>query len=78
MYGMHKTTVYLTDDLKRAVERKAEAERLSEAEVVRRAVGSYAGLVAPRPRLPLFDDPGDPFSAADYVEEALHEGFGQS
>ena len=35
MYGMKRTTIYLPDDLKEALERTAAAEGRSEAEVVR-------------------------------------------
>jgi Arc/MetJ-type ribon-helix-helix transcriptional regulator len=40
MYGMKRTTVYLPDDLKAALERTAAAEGKSEAEVVRAALSA--------------------------------------
>jgi plasmid stability protein len=38
MYGMNKTTVYLPDELKRAVETEAGRRGTSEAEVIRDAI----------------------------------------
>jgi plasmid stability protein len=52
---MHKTAVYLPDDLKRELERVAAAHGCSEAEVIREAIRTLAGAaVSRRPRLPLF------------------------
>ena len=59
MYGMFKTTLYLPDDLKRALERTARARGCSEAVVVREALRQFTTLnKAPRPKLPLFTLPG--------------------
>jgi hypothetical protein len=78
MYGMFKTTLYIPEDLKRALERRAVEEGLSEAALVRRALQNELGdSPAPRPRVPLFDiDLGDP-DLAERVDELL-EGFGES
>jgi Ribbon-helix-helix protein, copG family len=61
MYGnmprMLKTTVYLTDDLKRRVERVAEDKSCSEAEIIRAALEEYTQHERPRPRFPLFSAP---------------------
>jgi predicted transcriptional regulator len=66
----HKTTVYLPDDLKAAVERDARRLGLSEAEVIRRAI---AGAVQrPRPRVGIIE--GEPI--AERVDELL-SGFGE-
>jgi hypothetical protein len=76
MYGMRKTTIYLPDDLKRALERAARNEGTSEASFVRQVLErAVAEARPPRPRLPLFfsDDP----TLAEQVDEAL-TGFGQS
>ncbi len=78
MYGMKKTTVYLPDDLKAALERVAAAEGRSEAELIRAAVHEkVVALRPPRPQVPLwpsgFGDPG----IAEKVD-ALLEGFGDS
>ncbi len=72
---MKKTTVYLPDELKAALERAAARGR-SEAELVREAVRELTQrLEPPRPRLPLFSS-GDP-TLAERVDEELREGFGE-
>lgn len=76
MYGMRRTTLYLPDDLKAALERTAAARGTTEAEVVRRALAAATADEAhPRPRLPLFDS-GDP-TLAERVDEELAAGFGE-
>lgn len=70
MYGMQKTTVYLPDDLKVAVERTARRRGCSEAEVIRQAIA--AGVDAPRPQAGFLDD--EPFAAR---ADELLEGFGE-
>ncbi len=76
MYGMKRTTLYLPDELKAALERTAVAEGRSEAEVVRSAVASATAVhTFPSPRLPLFDS-GDP-TLAERVDEELACGFGE-
>jgi plasmid stability protein len=76
MYGMRRTTIYLPDELKAALERTATAEGRSEAEVVRSALASAtSGHEYPPPRLPLFDS-GDP-TLAERVDEVLAGGFGE-
>ncbi len=73
---MKRTTIYLPDELKAALERTAAAEGKSEAEIVRLAVASAtAEHISPRPRLPLFKT-GDP-TLAERVDEELVEGFGE-
>ena len=74
IYGMEKTTVYLTDDQKRALARAAKTSGRSEAELIREGVE----LVTARHRLgeldlPLFAN-GQP-DLAERVDEAL-DGFG--
>ena len=72
---MTKTTIYLPDDLKRAVTQLASAEGTSEAEVIREAIADRVRRAArPRPRGGLFAS-GDPNLAAN-AEEAL-AGFGE-
>lgn len=65
-----KTTVYLPDELKRALERQAERLGQSEAEFIRRAIA--AAVQRPEPRAALFA--AEPF--AEQAEELL-EGFGE-
>lgn len=74
MYGMRKTTVYLPDDLKARVERAADEEGITEAQVIRTALDEYTARRRPRPR-PLFDSGvGD---LAERVDELLAQGFGR-
>lgn len=69
-----KTTVYLPDELKRALKRLARQRRCSEAELLREAVARLAREAdAPVPRLPLFRSTGP--SIAEDVDRAL-ESFG--
>jgi len=70
MYGMTcKTTLYLPDDLKEAVEREARRRGCSEAQVIRDAISQ--SVERPRPRSGLID--GEPF--AERADELL-VGFG--
>ena len=72
---MKKTTVYLPDELKAALERTAAAQGRSEAELIREAVRSLTQAMAPpRPKLPLFSG-GDPTLAERFDEEL--RGFGE-
>ena len=64
-----KTTIYLPDDLKRAIEREARRQDVSEAEVIRRAVA--AAVSRPRPTPGVIDGP----PIAGRAEELL-AGFG--
>lgn len=77
MYGMVKTTLYLPEEFKQALERIAAEERISEAEVVRRALRREMGdLSPPEPRVPLVGrELSDP-TLAERVDELL-EGFGE-
>jgi len=72
---MRKTTVYLPEDLKLRVERAAEDNGLSEAEVIRAAVDEYTRThLRPRPRFPLFSL-GEVDAITDW-DEAMR-GFGE-
>lgn len=76
MYGMKKTTVYLPDELKAALEARARAEQCNEAELIREAVAErIARGPVPRPRLPLCEAGLGDAHAAERVD-ALLEGFG--
>lgn len=66
----HKTTVYLPDDLKEAIEREARLRNCSEAQVIRDAIS--AAVSRPRPTAGLID--ATPF--ADRVDGLL-AGFGE-
>jgi len=75
MYGMHKTTLYLPEDLKRAIEETAASRGQSVAEVIREALRELVKRSAPpRPHVPLFKSglPG----VAERIDEAL-KGFGE-
>ena len=76
---MHKTTVYLPQDLKAAIERLALDQDRSEAEVIREALRkAVRESQKPRPRVPLTGRGlGDP-TAALRVDELLRQGFGRS
>lgn len=75
MYGMKRTTVYLPDELKAALERTAAAQGRSEAEIVRSAlVAATEEHAYPPPNVPLFES-GDS-SLAERVDEELAAGFG--
>ncbi|MFZ5475437.1 MAG: CopG family transcriptional regulator [Myxococcota bacterium] len=73
---MHKTTVYLPDELKVALARAARERGRSEADLIREAIAALTrGPDAPAPRLPLFRASGPPI--AEDVDTALAEGFGR-
>jgi hypothetical protein len=73
---MEKTTVYLPDDLKRALRRAARSTGRSEADLIREGIGLVAGtLRVAEPRLPLFES-GQP-DLAERVDELLSGGFGE-
>ncbi|HUP66005.1 MAG TPA: CopG family transcriptional regulator [Thermoanaerobaculia bacterium] len=77
MYGMRKTTIYLPDELKSDVERIAEAENRTEADVIRDAIAVAVSARRPEPpRIPLFDGELSDPTIAERVEELL-EGFGR-
>jgi len=73
---MEKTTVYLPDELKRALERAAQIEKRSEADLIREGISHVtARHQVAEPTLPLFSSgTGD---LASRVDELL-EGFGES
>jgi hypothetical protein len=65
-----KTTIYLPEDLKVAIERESRRRGTSEAEVIRQALAH--GLRRPRPRPGLID--GEPIAAR---AGELLAGFGE-
>lgn len=60
-----KTTIYLPEELKRAVEREAAARGVSEAELIRAAIADH--VERPAPRVGLFT--AEPM--AERVDELL-------
>jgi Ribbon-helix-helix protein, copG family len=73
VYGMEKTTVYLSTDQKRALERAARDSGRSEAELIREGIDTVTRRVA-EPMVPLFES-GIP-DLAERVDEEL-AGFGE-
>lgn len=75
VYGMEKTTVYLTTAQRRALARTAKATGRSEAELIRQGVDEVtAGHRVAEPTIPLFDSGGQ--DLARRVDELL-DGFGE-
>lgn len=75
VYGVKKTTVYLPDELKAALERSARASGRSEAALIREAIEDMTRKQASAgPTLPLFSS-GKP-GLAENVDRGL-VGFGE-
>lgn len=70
---MNKTTVYLPDDLKRAVTATARRRAISEAELIRQAIADAVGSEEPPRRTALFSS--DVLLADDL--DAHLAGFGE-
>jgi len=72
IYGMHshKTTIYLPEELKKALTQEAKRQGCSEAEVIRKAVAAV--VHRPAPTAGIFD--AEPF--AEEADEHL-AGFGE-
>ena len=68
---MHKTTVYLPEEVKQGVVREARLRSCSEAEVIRQAIADAVSRPAPRAGI----IPGDS-AWAERVDELMH-GFGE-
>ncbi len=76
MGDMEKTTVYLPEDLKRALRRASRSTGRSEADLIREGIGLVTGThQIAEPRLPLFES-GLP-DLAERADELL-AGFGES
>ena len=74
IYGMHRTTIYLPDELKARLADEAGRRGVTEAQVIREALG--AALGRPRPRGGLFDS-GDPAWAGGDERLLAETGFGE-
>ncbi|MBI3376407.1 MAG: ribbon-helix-helix protein, CopG family [Betaproteobacteria bacterium] len=73
---MQKTTVYVPDELKRALAQTAVSRGCSEAELIREALRAVTEHAAPpRPRVPLFKSRKP--RLAEHVDDAL-AGFGEA
>ena len=70
---MNKTTVYLPDDLKRAVSAASRRREISEAEVIRQAIAAAVVDEVPPPRRAVFSS--DLLMAEDV--DAHLAGFGE-
>jgi hypothetical protein len=68
-----KTTLYLPDDLKRAIEAEAARREVSEAEVIRAAIRANVPAQRPRPRGGIISLD---LQMAEHVDEYL-VGFGE-
>jgi predicted transcriptional regulator len=74
---MVKTTLYLPEELKQALERAAAERDISEASLIREALAEKVGdLERPRPKAPLFPEGLGEARAAERVDELL-AGFGR-
>ena len=71
---MVKTTVYLPDEVKAALDREAARTNTSEAELIRTAVIRLLGL-GNRPRPSFGRYQGEPLTVEE-MDEALADGFG--
>ena len=75
IYVVKRTTVYLPEDLKARLERRAHLQGVTEAEVIRTALAKELAESDRPPVVPLFAVGwGDP-TLAERVDEAL-AGFG--
>lgn len=76
VYGMQKTTIYLPDDLKLALEQTATNEGCSEADLIRQALRRAVRRGrTPCPRVPLFSSGRR--GLAERADKAL-AGFGRT
>ncbi|MFM7552053.1 MAG: CopG family transcriptional regulator [Actinomycetota bacterium] len=74
MYGVHRTTIYLPEDLKDRLAQEARRRGVTEAQVIREALAG--ALARPRPRGGLLDS-GEPDWAGRDEELLAEQGFGE-
>lgn len=74
-----KTTIYVPDDVMKALKTKAQIERKSQSEVIREALetATAAYLRPPKPRFPLGHRGSLPADASEHINDFLTEGFGR-
>jgi len=73
IYGVIRTTIYLPEDMKTAIEREAVNRGSTEAEVIRRAVEQHLDAEwVPSREFPLFDEPLG-FNLAGRVDQPLRD-----
>ena len=73
---MHRTTVYLPDELKARLEQAAQEERRTEAEIIRESLeAALARRARPAPRIPLVSTGLGRPDVAERVDDLL-DGFG--
>jgi plasmid stability protein len=73
-----KTTIYIPDDLKVALRRRADAERRSESDIIREALAEAVSGYSTRAPRKLPVPPGPKTNYAEHIDELLAEGFGQT
>jgi hypothetical protein len=74
--AVHKTTVYLTDELREGVKFQARVRKCSEAEVIRKAIEDAVTLPVPRIKFGILDGTGLP--PINWNEDDYLAGFGES
>ncbi|HEV2088341.1 MAG TPA: CopG family transcriptional regulator, partial [Cryptosporangiaceae bacterium] len=73
--GMVRTTIYLPEQTKRALEAKARREGRTEADIIRDALDRTLHLAPARPWAPLFHSGQN--DTSERVDEILADGFGK-
>jgi predicted transcriptional regulator len=79
MYGMKRTTIYLPEEMKARLEAEAARRKITESELIRRAVDNELHRSSLRAGIVTGDGGG--LNAADITRENRHiwlKGFGES
>ncbi len=77
MYGVHRTTVYIPDDVKAELEKAAAETGRTEADLIREGIRlALARVNPPAPRSGIFAS-GDPH-LSERVDQILDDGFGRA
>ena len=77
MYGVRRTTIYLPDEMKAAIEREAARRGVTEAEVIRGAVEKELAVESVRREIWAVVPEGIDEELAGRVDEILEELGGQ-